>query len=531
MVSPARLLGFAFANADLLFEVDSKGTIVFATGAVSEFARQSQLVGEHVGSLFEPMAGAKFATYVKGLGHGGRAGPLKVHLANGGHAFLSLCHLPLNGENISCTLSKPGAKSSFGGDGKDIKTGLADGDAFLASAGKIAANTDALALVEIPGLPDAVAKLSHGAGESLLHRVGQMIAQTGVKAAGRLSPSTFGAVAGIGTRNKLGQAVRDALAEGGLGALQVEETLVSLKAKGLSADQRMLALRYVTDRLSRRRPGERLPADLDTAFEGMVRETEARALKLTETVAEGSFELAFQPIVKLANREISHYEALARFAQNQGTAETIQFAEALGIADAFDAAAAIKVISAIEREGVRGASIALNLSGHTLSTPSSFALIAGFLAKKRALAKRVLIEITETAEIADLEGANKAIQTLRELGYRVGLDDFGAGAASFQYLHAFTVDFVKIDGSLVKAIGKSARDDALLKSILKLCGELKIETIAEYIIDQQVFDRARDMGFDLGQGAFLGAPMSDLPPPPLATAAAARRQGIRESWG
>ncbi len=191
------------------------------------------------------------------------------------------------------------------------------------------------------------------------------------------------------------------------------------------------------------------------------------------------------------------------------------------------------MISAIEREGAYGASIALNLSGHTISTPSSFALIAGFLAKKRALARRVLIEVTETAEISDLDVANKAIQSLRDLGYRVGLDDFGAGAASFQYLHAFTVDFVKIDGSLVKAIGKSARDDALLKSILKLCGELKIETIAEYVADKQIFERVREMGFDLGQGSFLGAPMTDLPPPPASSnaASAKRRQGVRESWG
>jgi EAL domain-containing protein (putative c-di-GMP-specific phosphodiesterase class I) len=116
------------------------------------------------------------------------------------------------------------------------------------------------------------------------------------------------------------------------------------------------------------------------------------------------------------------------------------------------------------------------------------------------------------------------------MGYRVGLDDFGAGAASFQYLHAFGVDFVKIDGSLVKEIGKSARDDALLKSILKLCGELNIETIAEHVTDKQTFDRARDIGFDMGQGAFLGAPMSDLPPPP-ASGLVARRQGMRESWG
>jgi EAL domain-containing protein (putative c-di-GMP-specific phosphodiesterase class I) len=530
VVNPARLLGFAFANADLLFEVDEKGTIVFATGAASEFTREAKLVGHRADRLFESDAARKFTTYVKGLGHGGRAGPLRLKLAGGTEAVLSLCHLPLNGDNISCTLSKPGVKTSFGGDGKDTKTGLADRDAFITGAGKVAQPSDTLSVVEVPGLSEAVARLSEGEAASLFSSIGSAIKELGAKVSGRLSDTAFGAISNVGVRDRLGQAVREALEQGGLGSLPVEETLVSLKAQGLSPDQRMLALRYVTERLSKRRPGEKLPADLGIAFEGMVRETEARALKLTETVAEGSFDLAFQPIVKLSNGETSHYEALARFAQNQNTGETIQFVEALGIADAFDAAAAIKVVSAIEREGVHGASIALNLSGHTISTPSSFALVAGFLAKKRMLAKRVLIEVTETAEISDLEAANKALQGLRDMGYRVGLDDFGAGAASFQYLHAFGVDFVKIDGSLVKEIGKSTRDDALLKSILKLCGELNIETIAEHVTDKQTFDRARDIGFDMGQGAFLGAPMSDLPPPP-ASGLVARRQGMRESWG
>jgi EAL domain-containing protein (putative c-di-GMP-specific phosphodiesterase class I) len=531
MVNPARLLGFAFANADLLFEVDAKGTIVFATGAASEFTHDPALVGRSAGALFEAEAARKFSTLVKGLGHGGRAGPLPLKLVGGGQAVLSLCHLPLNGGNVSCTLSRPGAKASLGGDGKDARTGLADCDAFIVTAGKIAEASDTLSVVEVPGLPEAVAQLPEAEATSLLKSIGAMIQTLGAKASGRLSGTAFGAISSIGVRDRLAEAVRQALQEGGLGSLAVEETLVSLKAQGLSSDQRMLALRYVTERLSKRRPGERLPADLGTAFESMVRETEARALKLTETVAEGSFDLAFQPVVKFASREVSHYEALARFAQNQNTGETIRFVEALGIADAFDTAAAIKVMSAIEREGVHGASIALNISGHTLSTPSSFALIAGYLARKRGLAKRVLIEVTETAEISDLEAANKAIQALRTLGYGVGLDDFGAGAASFQYLHAFRVDFVKIDGSLVKDIGKSARDDALLKSILKLCDELGIETIAEYVADKQTFERARDMGFVLGQGLFFGAPGAELPPPVSTPAAAARRRGMQESWG
>lgn len=531
MVNPARLLGFAFANADLLFEVDDKGTIVFATGAASEFTREAALIGQSADKLFEGDAARKFTTYVKGLGHGGRAGPLKLKLAGGTEAALSLCHLPLNGDNISCTLSKPGAKTSFGGDGKDTKTGLADHDAFIAGAAKIAQPTDTLSVVQVPGLSEAVARLPQAEADSLFKSIGSAIKSLGAKVSGRLSETTFGAISNVGVHDQLAQTVRAALAQGGLGSLPVEETLVSLKARGLSPDQRMLALRYVTERLSKRRAGEKLPADLGVAFESMVRETEARALKLTETVSEGSFALAFQPIVKLSTGETSHYEALARFAQNQNTGETIQFVEALGIADAFDAAAAIKVISAIERDGANGSSIALNLSGHTVSTPSSFALVAGFLAKKRALAKRVLIEVTETAEISDLEAANKALQGLRDLGYRVGLDDFGAGAASFQYLHAFGVDFVKIDGALVKQIGKSARDDALLKSILKLCGELNIETIAEFVTDKPTFERVRDMGFDLGQGNYFGAPMSELPPPAATITNLGRRKGMRESWG
>ena len=95
------------------------------------------------------------------------------------------------------------------------------------------------------------------------------------------------------------------------------------------------------------------------------------------------------------------------------------------------------------------------------------------------------------------------------------------------------MDFVKIDGSLVKQIGKSARDDALLKSILKLCGELNIETIAEHVADKDAFEKIKEMGFDMGQGLFLGAPMTDLPPPPASGHAAdlARRRGMRESWG
>jgi hypothetical protein len=113
-----------------------------------------------------------------------------------------------------------------------------------------------------------------------------------------------------------------------------------------------------------------------------------------------------------------------------------------------------------------------NVSGATIALPPSFGMLAAILAKRRKLAPRTLIEITETAAIADLESAGKAIASLRAMGYRVGLDDFGAGAASVNYLHAFQVDFVKFAGALIVKIGNSKRDDALVAGLAKLCGEM-----------------------------------------------------------
>ena len=142
----------------------------------------------------------------------------------------------------------------------------------------------------------------------------------------------------------------------------------------------------------------------------------------------------------------------------------------------------------------------------------------------------MLIEVTESAEIPDLVAADKAIQSLRQMGYRVGIDDFGSGAASLQYLHGFTVDFVKMDGAVIQRLGKSPREDALLKSVLSTCAELKIETVAQWIDSPEKLQRCRDIGFHYGQGRHYGGSLSELPKPVLQTARRPRRVGVIESW-
>ena len=518
MIEAARLLGFAFANADFLFEVDGKGTVVFATGAASDLV-QGEVIGKPATRLFNISEGAKFTTLMHSLTKGMRAGPFRLKLASGGEAALAMFRLGENGNQVSCTLSKPGARSI-----DQAKNGLSNRDGFLAAASKLATDRDALALVDLPELPKMVAGMSEEESGKLLGSIGAAFGKAGAKAAGRLSPSSFGVIAeAAGGTGKLAQTIRGAL---GATGLSVEETLISLKGKDISDAQRDLVLRYVVDKFASGRWQGDGASDAAMQFNLMMEETQKKLRRLTETVADGAFSMSFQPIVDLKSGDPVHYEALARFS-GELTQDTVDMVEALGVSDAFDLAVAVKILAVAEARA--GQSISFNISGKTICAPSNFGLLAGLLARKRHLAGRLLIEITESAEIASLDDAAKAVAALRTLGYRVGIDDFGAGAASLSYLHAMPVDFVKFDGALIAKLGQSKRDDVLLAGLVKLCRELGVTTIAERLETAEQAAAAKAMGFDLGQGFHFGKPVTELPAPPVTVAA--KRKGIRESWG
>src|SRR3546814_16277744 len=100
------------------------------------------------------------------------------------------------------------------------------------------------------------------------------------------------------------------------------------------------------------------------------------------------------------------------------------------------------------------------------------------------------------------------------------LDDFGAGAASFQYLRALDVDYVKIDGTYTRRLLSSERDSLLLRKLCDLCADLKIETIAEMVELEDPVDKLRSLGVKMGQGYLLGRPA----PQPVFVGGSGRRR-------
>lgn len=226
-----------------------------------------------------------------------------------------------------------------------------------------------------------------------------------------------------------------------------------------------------------------------------------------DTVENSNFSLVFQPIVNLGNLRIHHYEVLSRFKGRFGESpyRYICFAEETGLITSFDFAVIKKTVQWLETHG-RGKSyrMAVNMSGQSLLNPIYRQRIDDLLVEKPWVKERLMIELTESARVEDLQAADLYIQHLRGRGVPVCLDDFGAGAASFNYLGAMAVDVVKIDGAAIENTIGSLRGRAFMKAMGSFCSTLNVQTVGEMVDTQEKADFLKDCGIDFGQGYLYG---------------------------
>ena len=402
MSLPARLLGFAFANADFLFEVDRSGTVIFAAGAAKDLVeeRAETLIGKPAAALFRAADAAKFNTLANGLSQGKRVGPFDLELASGANADVSMFSLAENGANISCTLAR--RKPAQAAPAKDEDTGLHARDAFLKKAGDAGAN-EALTLLDVPALSGLCASLPPEKSHHLLRQIGESLAASGATAAGRISENSFGALAPA-TLGDLGlsQRIADVFAGADLPAPKINQARLSLEGADLSPEQRLLSLRYAIDQFTEKKRFGGKAGDLGAMFAEIVTDTQKRLNETIRALGAGAFALAYQPICDLKTGKVSHYEALARFDNPEGTGATVKFIEAMGVVNSFDLAVANKILSVLEERP--DAHIAFNISGATIDSPSSFGLLAGILAKRRKLARRPGFEQSRQRTVAGAGG-------------------------------------------------------------------------------------------------------------------------------
>ena len=118
----------------------------------------------------------------------------------------------------------------------------------------------------------------------------------------------------------------------------------------------------------------------------------------------------------------------------------------------------------------------------------------------------LVLEVTETAAIANIPQAQKFVGTLKELGCKFALDDFGAGFSSFYHLKHLPVEYLKIDGSFIRNLPRDSMDQHLVKAMVGVASSLGIETIAEFVEDEDTVQLLREYGVGYAQGYHIGRP-------------------------
>ncbi|MFO1110584.1 MAG: bifunctional diguanylate cyclase/phosphodiesterase [Bradyrhizobium sp.] len=229
---------------------------------------------------------------------------------------------------------------------------------------------------------------------------------------------------------------------------------------------------------------------------------------------------AFEPVVAARSREPAFYECLVRMEQGDGQVllapDIVPVAERLGLIRLVDH----RILELVVDELIASSNVqlSLNISPETTMDQDWSATIESLMRAHPGVAERLIVEITETVAIQDIDDIRGFVTRLKNFGSRIAIDDFGAGYTSFRNLRKLGVDIVKIDGAFVQNIARSADDRAFVQTLIDLARRLNIKTVAEWVQDEEAAVMLREWGCDYIQGRLIGLAS---PERPWAAAAAA----------
>ena len=504
-----RLLAYAFAAADVLLEVAPDGLVTLAEGMVRQWfdAGAADLVGRPLAGFvavddqaaLHAMLGAALAR--------GRV-PAQAIRLDGARAWrgaFSAMAIPGPVPRLCVTIGPlpvvpdagalaPSGPASFG---------------RLAEA-RARSGAGAVGLLELRGWARAARRMSAEARDALLRDVRAAIAaRVGADATlGDLGEGQIGVLSAAplpdaALREALQEAVRRAGAE-----MAVQGAVMKLAGEDLTARQRTRALRHALVSFARSGAAGLAEQGFADGLAGWISRVQADAGALRAGIAQGRFRLLFQPIVSLPDRRIDHYEALVRPLAIDGRQavpqDYVTRIEAVGLAEEFDLAILDRALQTLAAS--RSATVAVNVSAQSMQSASFRAALLARIAAHPAERRRLLVELTETAEIEDVATAAAGIAALREAGVAVCIDDFGAGAAAFRYLRDFRVDGVKIDGSYVQDAARGARECGLVAGMVALAASVGAAVTAEMIETDEQAALMLSLGVQFGQGWLFGKP-------------------------
>jgi EAL domain-containing protein (putative c-di-GMP-specific phosphodiesterase class I) len=522
-----RFLAFAFAASDLLMEVDAEGRISFASGAVKNLTGLSdETICKRIWTdLFIETDRLLLKETVKNAPAGKRCGPLLVTLQDRTTkktvgALFTAIKMP-GRKSVYVTLAYPTAMMRLQGTEQrkqEKEDALINKDEFIRvaqSAIKTASEAGkevGMTLLEMPDLQSMKSRVSKDHWEETLGLMANLLKSRSIdgQAATRISESHYGllhdkSIQSDTIREQVSDLLKEADPEGR--SAGVVSTAVTADMSTLNEKEVSRALMYTLNSFEKN--GSKLTIQsLNEGLKGFLNENTKKIERFKQMTVRLDFYLQFQPIVSLTNLALSHYEILSRFRDGSSPYEWITFGEEVGLAAEFDMAVctqSVRYMSTLPRDST--SKFAINISGQSIESEQFVDQLRGRIRGNKSLPGKLIFEITESANIKDLEKVNNVIGMLQKDGFGVCLDDFGAGSASFQYLHKLHVDYVKLDGAYVQQILGNKRDETMVRNLAQLCSDLKVGMVAEHIETEEEAVLLRNMKVGYGQGFWFSKPM------------------------
>jgi EAL domain-containing protein (putative c-di-GMP-specific phosphodiesterase class I) len=223
-------------------------------------------------------------------------------------------------------------------------------------------------------------------------------------------------------------------------------------------------------------------------------------------------ELWYQPILDLNSNKIHHYEVLARLTDESGNVampamfmETAENSGLVYLIDKVMTEKTLKIQAETSRAG-RNLTFCINLSEKDLENMEFISFLKSKILETGADPKCLVFEITETAAVKNMDIAVKFINSIRSIGCAISLDDFGAGFTSFEFLKEMNIDYIKIDGSFIKRLEQSPKDQLIVKAITDMAKGMGIKIVAEFVERKGTLELLKDYGIDFAQGYYIDKP-------------------------
>ncbi len=234
--------------------------------------------------------------------------------------------------------------------------------------------------------------------------------------------------------------------------------------------------------------------------------------KIKEALSGSKLKLLFQPVLDIHTNKIDRFEALLRMVDSNNELVTpdnfIPVAERNGLIQEIDlwvVSRSFDILSSSAKLN-RKISFNINLSSHSFHENKFLPLVINKLKQTKIDPNRITFEITETAAVTSYKKGREVLEELRNLGFKIALDDFGSGFNSFFHLKQLPVDYIKIDGGFIANLMTDTVDQTLVKSITEISQKLGKKTVAEFVVNRETLELLKSYGVDYAQGFYIGKP-------------------------